>query len=267
MLRCGLSEEVTVRFGPSASLVESCSIGQADVRFCDSSTGNGKGRRTAAIGSERPSGRPEGPRAMMGRRRSAPSPLRTMTPTDSQIKNAVGAARMRMLIVTLIGAAVAGCIPQSRRAQIDVGGGASVALIVSPMFGWHSDWHRKLSIKAPKGSLEIDLFEDTGWWRGSNLYRHESGLYVLHEGQAGCIIFSVSPPKVVNDPAISCDKSNQTVPGGTVKADTSSQGFPASRFYRDFQYIGQFVETPHGQKPISFIGADKQPEAEPSDIL
>ncbi|WP_237400272.1 hypothetical protein, partial [Rhodovulum sulfidophilum] len=37
----------------SASLVGSCSIGQADVRFCDSSTGNGKGRRTAAIGSKR----------------------------------------------------------------------------------------------------------------------------------------------------------------------------------------------------------------------
>lgn len=208
-----------------------------------------------------------GGRSPQMRRRSAPSPLRTVTPADSQIQTAVGAARMRMLIVTLIAAAVAGCIPQSHRAQIDVGGGASVALIVSPMFGWHSDWYRKLSISAPTGSFETDLFDDTGWWRGSNLYRHESGVYVLHEGQTGCIIFSVSPPALVNDPAISCDKSDQTMPGAIVEADTSSQGLPASRFYLDFQYIGQFVETPHGQEPISFIGADKQPEAEPSDIL
>jgi len=44
-------------------------------------------------------------------------------------------------------------------------------------------------------------------------------------------------------------------------------GFPASKFYSDFQYIGTFMETPQGQEAISFFGADKQAEAELPDIL
>jgi hypothetical protein len=174
---------------------------------------------------------------------------------------------MRKLIFFLIGAAVAGCKLEAQRAQIDVEGDASVALIISPMFSLQSDWHRKLSIETPTGSLESDLFEDTGWWRGSNLYRHSSGVYVLHEGQAGCVLFRVSPPELVRDAAISCDKTEQTVEDDTVQAYNSLRGFPASRFYTDFQYIGTFAETPQGQEAISFIGADKQPEPELPDIL
>jgi hypothetical protein len=47
----------------------------------------------------------------------------------------------------------------------------------------------------------------------------------------------------------------------------SLAGFPASKFYSDFQYIGTFMETPQGQEAISFFGADKQAEAELPDIL
>jgi hypothetical protein len=174
---------------------------------------------------------------------------------------------MRKVIFLLIGAAVVGCIPETHHAQIDVEGGASVAIIVSPMFSLQSDWQRKLLIEAPTGSLETDLFEDTGWWRGSNLYRHSSGVYVLHEGQAGCVLFRVSPPALARDTEISCDKTDYTTDDDPVQVGNSLAGFPASKFYSDFQYIGTFMETPQGQEAISFFGADEQAEAQLPDIL
>lgn len=195
------------------------------------------------------------------------SPLRTVTPLNSQIQTGAGAARMRKIIPFLIGAAVAGCGPRIHRAQTDVEGGASIAVTISPMFSLQSDWHRKLFIETPTGSLESDLAEDTGWWRGSNLYRHSSGIYVLHEGQAGCVLFRVSPPELVSDPAISCAKTDRSMEDDTVQAGTSLREFPASRLYADFEYIGQFVETPQKRQALSFIGADQQTEAELPDIL
>lgn len=174
---------------------------------------------------------------------------------------------MRKLIFLLIGAAVAGCKPETHRAKIDVEGGASVALIVSPMFSLQSDWSRKLLIETPTGSLETDLFEDTGWWRGSNLYRHSSGVYVLHEGQAGCVLFRVSPPELVDDSQISCGKIHHATDDDTVQDGNASAGFPASKFYSDFQYIGTFMETPQGQEAITFFGADERSEPELPDEL
>lgn len=122
-------------------------------------------------------------------------------------------------------------------------------------------------IEAPTGLLETDLFEDTGWWRGSNLYRHSSGIYVLHEGKAGCALIRVSSPALVPDAEISCDETDHTTDDDTVQAGSSLEGFPASKFYPDFQYIGTFVETPQGQEAISFFGAGEQAEAELPDIL
>ena len=174
---------------------------------------------------------------------------------------------MRSLIFILIGAAVAGCASEDHRAQIKLSDEVLVSLIVSPMFGLHSDWHRKLVIETPAGALKSDLFEDTGWWRGSNLYRHSSGIYVLHEGQVGCVLFRTEPPELVRDPSISCDKTDVPDTHDALQIAVSTMEFPASRFYSDLQYIGQFVETPLRQNPISFIGADEQPEKELPDIM
>ncbi|MBA4492262.1 hypothetical protein [Paracoccus sp. S1E-3] len=51
-----------------------------------------------------------------------------------------------------------------------------------------------------------------------------------------------------------------------VRAGNATGGFPASGFYAEFQYIGQFVQTPQGREAISFIGADERPEAELPNI-
>lgn len=195
------------------------------------------------------------------------SPLRTVTHPASQVQTTVKVARMRKLIIVLIGVAVAACRPEARRGVVELEEGVTVSLIIRPILSLQSDWHRSLSIGAPLDSLEYELSEDTGWWRGSNLYRHRSGVYILHEGQAGCIIFTVSPPALVTDPAISCHKTEQASNGGAAQEGNSSQEYPVSLFYTDFKYIGRFVETPLERQATGFIGADKQPEAELPDIL
>jgi len=174
---------------------------------------------------------------------------------------------MRSLIFILIGSALAGCRSEDHRAQIDLGDEVLVSLTVSPMSSLQSDWHRKLAIETPAGTWEGSLAEDTGWWRGSNLYRHSSGVYVLHEGQGGCVLFRTEPPGLVSDPAISCNKTDLTVEGNALSVVVSPGGFPASRFYADLQYIGQFVETPLRPNAISFIRANERPETELPEVM
>ena len=174
---------------------------------------------------------------------------------------------MRSLILILTVTAVAGCRTEDHRAQAYLGEDVRVSVIVSPMFSLQSDWRRKLVIETATGDSEYILPEDTGWWRGSNLYLHSSGLYVLHEGQAGCVLFRAAPPELVNDPTISCENTHMTLEEDVVHAELSTQAFPASKFYTDFYYIGQFVETPLRQEPVSFIEADEQAEAELPDSM
>ena len=174
---------------------------------------------------------------------------------------------MRSLIFILAGTAVAGCTSEDHRAQTNLGDEVLVSLVVSPMFSLQNDWHRKLVIETPAGDVESDHSEDTGRWRGSNLYRHSSGIYVLHEGQSGCVLFRSAPPEFVINPAISCEKNDQIIDDDVAQADIPTKKFPASRFYTDLQYIGQFVETPQRQEAIGFIGAEEGPEAELPDIL
>jgi hypothetical protein len=140
-------------------------------------------------------------------------------------------------------------------------------MAVRPMAGLHSDWYRKLVIDGPGGSATQPLFEDTGWWRGSNLYRHTSGLYVLHEGQSGCVPLPLLSPPPDPMPDMSCDKVTSDPGDIAPVAVDQTQPFPPSRFYADFTYIGHFAETPRNDDAISFIPADMGPEPELPDIL
>jgi hypothetical protein len=97
----------------------------------------------------------------------------------------------------------------------------------------HSDWHRKVSIEYRGTSIDMRLFEDTGWWRGSNLYLHNSGTYVVNEGQSGCFAFTVEPTEFVKVPDGSCMKRS------FLELDRD-QG---SKLSKDLIYIGRFQET------------------------
>ncbi len=103
------------------------------------------------------------------------------------------------------------------------------------------------------------LFEDTGWWRGSNLYIHESGTYVVHEGQAGCFAFTTEPTEFVSVPEGACEKRHSPGRG-------ESQG---SRYYENLTYIGHFQETYRDAEGlrIRFLDATSAPEVELPDVL
>lgn len=90
-------------------------------------------------------------------------------------------------------------------------------------------------------TISVALLEDTGWWRGSNLYLSNEGFYVLNEGQMGCFAFFSSPPKALKIWVDACDHP-LTTPLERGAASKALQGYPASRFYPDLFYVGSFNE-------------------------
>lgn len=155
--------------------------------------------------------------------------------------------------------AVQACSETSYEASVSPQEGLLVTYAVKTMFGIHSDWTRAIRVKYGSNEIQEDLFEDTGWWRGSHLYRHKSGVYVIHEGQLGCFGFSVEPLSFDIQADVSCRKDRST----------QRDSLGTSPFYLDLTYLGTFVETPDSPDgaPISFIPRDVKPETELPDLL
>lgn len=153
-------------------------------------------------------------------------------------------------------------------------GSATVSMSVTPMFGIHSDWNREFTISDGDTATSIDLFEDTGWWRGSHLYLHSSGSYVVHEGQNGCFGFTLDPVSFDPRISISCVKMADTAV--RLSADSPElNGYPASRYYVGFFYIGRFVESGRvpelrdmrEEKPVVFQTYEQRTEPELREVL
>ncbi|MFV0475647.1 MAG: hypothetical protein ACK5MQ_15790 [Pikeienuella sp.] len=140
-------------------------------------------------------------------------------------------------------------------------GGGVVVMSVGSMFGLGGDWVRALAVGSAHDVATTDLVDDTGWWRGSNLYLHGSGVFVLHEGQAGCIAFRPVPAAFVAAPEGACEKTAPPARAGR------AGGPPPSRFYAGLDYLGRFAETQDKEAPIRFIPAAEEPEPELPDIL
>lgn len=153
-------------------------------------------------------------------------------------------------------------------------GSATVSMSVTPMFGIHSDWDRALTISDGDTTASIDLFEDTGWWRGSHIYLHSSGTFVVHEGQIGCFGFTLEPVSFGARTSISCAKMADTA--ARLSADSPElNGYPASRYYVGLFYVGRFVEAGRvpelldmrAKTPIVFQTYEQQAEPELPEIL
>ena len=153
-------------------------------------------------------------------------------------------------------------------------GSATVSMTVTPMFGIHSDWNRALTVSDGDTTASIDLFEDTGWWRGSHLYLHSSGTYVVHEGQDGCFGFTLEPVSFDVRTSISCAK--MTKRAAQLSADSPElNGYPASNYYFGLFYVGRFVEAgrvpelrdTRAETPIVFQTYEQQAEPELPEIL
>jgi hypothetical protein len=133
---------------------------------------------------------------------------------------------------------------QQATARVTLPDGGEVAMTVRPMFGIHSDWTRSLEVRAGGRSARTELFADMGWWRGSKLYADPDGLYLLHEGQAGCLAFRTDPPRFV-------DLAREVCRG---------RGSPAGAF----TYLGVFHERNAAEDGawIGFATLQQRPERE-----
>lgn len=162
---------------------------------------------------------------------------------------------------------VAGCLPEEQLATVPLAGGSEVTMRIRGLYGLHRDWRRALQVNSPQGRAELNLPDDTGWWRGSNLYLWKADVYVLHEGQAGCVQFRIDPAALLAEQRDVCDKmkvgANEI---SSKRQDTMSSG-PPSRHYPGLIYLGRFVEGSNKRSPLRFIGADEAPETELPDIL
>lgn len=156
----------------------------------------------------------------------------------------------------------------------DLPGSATVSMSVTPMFGIHSDWSREFTMSDGDTAISIDLFEDTGWWRGSHQYLHSSGTYVVHEGQNGCFEFTLAPVSFEAHTSISCAKMADTAI--RLSADSPElNGYPASRYYVGLFYIGRFVEAgrvpelqdTRAETPVVFQTYEQQAEPELPEVL
>ncbi|MGJ8624860.1 MAG: hypothetical protein ACSHW1_19125, partial [Yoonia sp.] len=118
-------------------------------------------------------------------------------------------------------------------------------------------------------TASIDLSKDTGWWRGSQLYLHSSGTYVVHEGQDGCFGFTLEPVSFDARTPISCAKTADSVIRHSEDSPELHE-YPSSRYYVGLFYIGRFVEvgTVQGLRdtradtPIIFQTYEQQAEPE-----
>jgi len=153
-------------------------------------------------------------------------------------------------------------------------GSATVSMSVTPMFGIQSDWNRTLTISDGDTTASIDLLEDTGWWRGSHLYLHSSGTYVVHEGQNGCFSFTLEPVSFDARTSISCAKMADTAARPSADSPELNE-YPASKYYVGLFYVGRFVEAgrvselrdTRAEAPIVFQTYELQAEPELPEIL
>lgn len=134
-----------------------------------------------------------------------------------------------------------------------------ISISIWPMQSIHSNWHRKVSVEYGGTRIAMRLFEDTGWWRGSNLYVHSSGTYVVHEGQSGCFAFTTEPTEFVSVPSGVCTK----------RSSVSHHAEQGSQFYRDLVYLGHFQETYRDPEEvrIRFLTSSQTPEVELPEVL
>lgn len=160
-----------------------------------------------------------------------------------------------VLIVFTTAIFLTGC-NREHWASANLDGGVRVSLVVSGMFSLQSDWSRTLIVEHRGKKISRVLSEDTGWWRGSNLYLATAGVFVLDEGQNGCIAFRLDPVRF-DDAAARCRKRTARL----ARADASGKNDSSkSEVYPEMLYLGRFAEVLADPVPVEFIAVSEAPE-------
>jgi hypothetical protein len=144
--------------------------------------------------------------------------------------------------------ALAACSPEYS-ASTELKDGTTVTIVVEALFGLHSDWSRRLTVRTTEAEFSYDLPEDTGWWRGSALFQGADGSYLLHESDLTCLTFTTAP-LVMLPPQQYCSGFWQD--DGEWRED--GEGLSAAELVTvGFTYLGSFEETPRSDVPIAFV--------------
>lgn len=94
-----------------------------------------------------------------------------------------GGIRLRFSVLgLLLPLALAACKGEHAK-MVTIEERRHIEMSLSSLISLQSDWERYLTISDEEGEVRVELLSDTGWWRGSSLYLHQSGAYVLNEGQ------------------------------------------------------------------------------------
>lgn len=168
-----------------------------------------------------------------------------------------------MVLGLCLALCVSGCDRPAYRATAKLEQGLEVTLTLRPMLSLQSDWSRSLTITQNTRPVDFMISEDTGWWRGSNLYLTLSGSLVLHEGQEGCSEFKTTPPSLVTPSEVSCRSAPDLA--WLEKTQDAHLSYPASLFYPGLFFVGHFNENgPKEQRtvfqPHSEIAEPKLPD-------
>lgn len=168
-----------------------------------------------------------------------------------------GAGRfLGLLIAAILLWSVVSCVfPPSHVASAKLDGTTTLTLVAYPLGGFHSDWRRGYEISDGQSTVTIDAFEDTGWWRGSALFRDETGAYFIDDG-IDYFFFSVCPPEVLErlpaTPLSACEGS------GLLDGIASHRETPSP----NLTYLGTFYERPS----IAFHSWEIYPEPSRDDL-
>jgi len=120
-----------------------------------------------------------------------------------------------------------------------------VSMTLKPAFmtyaiGLHSDYHRDLRVNTKSRTKSKSLFMDTGWWRGSQLYRAKDGSVILHEGQNGCLLLVTAE----GAPSITSIDCTERLADSIDPSCTAPSAKPQPSFqFSGWTYLGRFYEV------------------------
>lgn len=119
--------------------------------------------------------------------------------------------------------------------------GTEITLTIRPMlFTVHSEWERWLRIRKNGTTRRVELIDDTGWWRGSYLYRDTADRLIMHEGQIGCFWVDAILP-LENLPRRSCVPLDVPSP---LNLETCQSGTPPISWqFPGWTFLGIFPEN------------------------
>jgi hypothetical protein len=165
---------------------------------------------------------------------------------------------LRTLILSLLFISILAACRDEYNQTVIVEEGRHVQMSLTGLLSFQYDWDRYLTISDSDKKIRVALMSDTGWWRGSSLYRYKSGAYVLNEGQGGCIFFQCYTLEALQGYSHLCDRMPTAERQSAL--NITSESCTPSRHYSDLCFLGLFFEAEDLEPALQFNWSATQDE-------